>query len=108
MIVCHVLFIDDRGLMRGPASLQVCSILYEFRDCRAVLKQVGWEQAHFQRLARESEFSLDPELGSISQAYTSPQRRSSRKASHKDKSSRRSRAKRERNTASESTGQVRI
>lgn len=71
-----------------------------------MLKQLGWEQAHFQRLARETGF-LDPELGSISQDYTSSQRkRSSRKASRQQKSSRRSSAKRERSVPSESAGQV--
>ena len=81
---------------------QVCSILYEYKDCKSVLKKDGWEVSQYQKLLRESSEQFEFGGGNLSNRGSSR-----RKKGGKKQSSRKSK-KKDRHDDSEAVGGVRV
>ena len=68
---------------------QVCSILYEYKECRSSLKREGWEFAQYQKLVKDNteEFDFERGVGSISRDYQGSRRikKKSKKQSRKSR-----------------------
>lgn len=73
---------------------QVCFILYEYKDCKTVLKRDGWEVSQYQKMLKENAEQFDLMAGgggSMSRDSHGSKRRkkgkklSSRKSKKKDK-----------------------
>ena len=73
---------------------QVCARLYEYKDCKSVLKKDGWEMSQYQKLVKENseQFDFSSGLSGISSRDISGSRRkkrgkkqSSKKSKKKDK-----------------------
>lgn len=68
-------------------SWQLCSILYECKECKSALKREGWELSQFNRMVKESSNQFDFEQRvSISRDYLGSRRKKrSKKMSKKSK-----------------------
>ena len=85
-------------------SPQVCSILYEYKGCKSVLKKDGWEVSQYQKLLRESSEQFEfGGVGSLSNREGSRRK----KKGGKKQSSRKSK-KKDRPDDSEPVGGVRV
>ena len=82
---------------------QVCSILYEYKDCKSVLKKDGWEVSQYQKLLRESSEQFEFGGGSLSNRGSSRRK----KKGGKKQSSRKSK-KKDRHDDSDAVGGVRV
>ena len=98
--VCSILASSQRGERPGD---EASSILYEYKDCKSVLKKDGWELSQYQKLLRES--SEQFEFGGYGSLLN--REGSRRKKGGKKQSSRKSK-KKDRPDDSEPVGGVRI
>lgn len=86
------------------AANKVCSILYEYKDCKLVLKREGWDIAQYHRLVKENAGQFDFEqYSSMSRDYVGS-RRKAKKSSKKDKEGKKKKKKSKREKSKTSAG----
>ena len=84
----------------------MCSLLYDQKDCKVVLKREGWEIGQYNKMAKDNVNKFDFERVSMSRDY----RGSSRKIKKKDskKHSKKEKRKREEGGANGYVDQVSV
>ena len=57
----------------------MCSLLWEYKDCKLALKKIGWDLNHYIRISKDPDSRFEFEtLGSMSRDYQGSRRKKTR------------------------------